>query len=340
MADVRTETEDPKKKGKVSEQHKGKLVRDEEGQWRLIKEEKGEAIDEKVKAATSLDERVVANIIAKSSVLLAQAGIRTSRLDAELLMLHVLGVSREELVKNWTKRIKEEDYIKFQAFLERRTRREPLAYITGRKEFYGNMFVVDKRVMIPRPETETLVEHAMTFIKKWDRSGDQLSLVDVGTGCGCIAISIALLANFVKIFAVDTSDVSLEVARINAALHSVDGVIGFLHGDLLTPLPHPVHLVIANLPYISDAKFPTLQPEITNYEPRGAFLAGGDGLDLYRRMFEQLPQYLLKGGKVLCEIDPQQHEAVNVMILNALPHATIEFVKDHTGRDRVVVAHT
>lgn len=318
-------------------ENKGKLIRDENGQWVLIKKEKKDETSDQIKKVTNLDSHVIANVIAQSSIRLAQAGIQTSRLDAELLLMYVLGKTKEELIKNWTKKLDDAAFDKYQELLDRRLKREPLAYIVGFKSFYHNNFVVDKRVLVPRPETEILVEQALSIIKKWSDSSEQIALVDVGTGCGNIALSVAKEVSFVKIFGTDISPDAIEVAKINANVLSLEQNVAFLHGDLLTPLPQPVNIIVANLPYISESKYETLAPEIKQYEPRSALIAGSDGLDLYRRLLAQVPQFLLQNGKMILEIDPEQVQAMRTMILESLPQAEISVIQDGQHLDRVIL---
>ncbi|OIP97135.1 protein-(glutamine-N5) methyltransferase, release factor-specific [Candidatus Wirthbacteria bacterium CG2_30_54_11] len=275
--------------------------------------------------------------MAQSAIQLAQVGIKSARLDAELLLMSALNISREKLITRWTDHIHADQLAAFQLLLARRLKREPLAYITGNKEFYGMKFLVDKRVLIPRPETEILIERTLHYVKQWEFGHDQLALVDVGTGCGNIAISIAKTANFVKIFATDTSPEALEVARINASLQSLDQNISFLLGDLLAPLPQPVNIIIANLPYISESKYEGLEPEITQFEPREAFVSGVDGLDHYRHLLAQTPQFLLQNGIMLLEIDPEQVPAMRALIFKYLPQSTIEVLQDGQHLDRTIL---
>ncbi|HDS11728.1 MAG TPA: peptide chain release factor N(5)-glutamine methyltransferase, partial [Candidatus Wirthbacteria bacterium] len=249
----------------------------------------------------------------------------------------VLQMTKEELIKNWTARIKPEAMEKFQECLNRRIKREPVAYIVGYKHFMGQKFIVDNRVLIPRPETEIMAEKAIHLIKKWPLASEQLAVVDVGTGCGNIALTMAKVANFVKVFAIDIDPAAIEVAKINASLHNLEQNVALIQGDLLISLPQPVQIIVANLPYICEADYENLEPEIRLYEPKSALTAGADGLDLYRRLLAQAPQYLLKGGVVLMEIDPQQVGHLRTIVLQNLPSAEIEVLKDLQGLDRVLM---
>lgn len=318
----------------------GKLVRDKQGNWHLLKPEKEEEHNEAIEKATSLDHKIIANLVAETSIKLAQVGITTGRLDAELLLMAAMVTSKENLIKNWTKKIKDEDFERFQVLLARRLNHEPVAYITGKKEFHGHNFMVDKRVLVPRPESEIIVEQAIGFIKKWASGGVQLTMADVGTGCGAIALSIAKSINFVRIFGIDSSEGALEVARINAQMMGLNAAVSFLHGDLLLPLPEPVHIVLANLPYLTQEQYQQLEPDITQYEPKAALIGEGeDALGHYRRLLSQIPQFLLQGGKVLMEMDPSQVNKLRALVIATLPAARIEILKDLRGLDRIMVVH-
>ncbi len=321
--EIRTEA-DPKQK--QNNAPKPELVRDDQGHWTLIEKAQEENhLDDKIKQVTNLGQMVMANVVAQSAILLAQAGIKTSRLDAEVLLMSCLGLTKEQLVKKWTEKITEADYTKFQILLARRMKREPLAYIAGNKEFYGMSFMVDNRVMIPRPETETIVDLAIQTIKQGQNVDKSCALVDVGTGCGNIALAIAKNANYIKIYATDLATEALEIAKINARLLKLDQHVAFLHGDLLSPMPYPVNIIVANLPYIPDSVYDKLEPEITAFEPKRCFTAGADGLDAYRKLLAQTPQYLLKGGAMIMEVAPYQLEKLRTIILQYMPSSNIEF---------------
>jgi release factor glutamine methyltransferase len=256
------------------------------------------------------------------------------------MMMHALGWEKEKLVKLWTDKLNNDQYNRYQKLLQRRLNREPLAYIVGYKYFYELKFFVDDRVLIPRPETEIMVEKALSILRKMGTETDQFSLVDVGTGCGNIALSIANRVNFIKIFAVDDAFDAIEVAKINAVLLGLEQNVGFIRGDMLSALPHPVNLILANLPYIPETQYAQLEPEIVKYEPKSALTAGPDGLDAYRRLFAQAPQYLLRGGKIICELDPPQIPELKTIILRNIPSATIEVTPDLQGNERLVTVHT
>jgi len=205
------------------------------------------------------------------------------------------------------------------ALLARRVSREPLPYILGTREFFGLYFAVDPRVLIPRPETELLVERALGLASRVSSSSGALCIADIGTGSGCIAIALAVHLPHACLYATDVSADALAVAQRNAATHGVASRIRFLWGDLLSPLPQPVHLIVANLPYIAAQEWETLPPEVGRFEPRGALDGGPDGLDLVRWLLRQAPAYLLPGGALLLEIGASQGEAVTKLARAAFP---------------------
>jgi len=218
----------------------------------------------------------------------------------------------------------------------RRLTREPLAYILGRREFYGINLLVNPNVLIPRPETETLVEHAL-FMALMGMENPALVIADVGTGTGAIAINLAIHLPNARIYATDVSDEALDVASYNIRGHNVADRVTLLKGDLLEPLPEPVDLIAANLPYIPTDRIPTLQPEVQR-EPREALDGGPDGLDHIRRLVAQAAGGKLKEpGVILLELDPEQAPAVEALAHQLFPDAQTSVEKDLARLDRVFV---
>ena len=251
-------------------------------------------------------------------------------LEAEVLLRYRLGISRTFLFTNPGKEIAPDEYAAYLALLERRQAGEPVAYITGTREFYGLEFTVNPSVLIPRPETELLVETAVgIFRKKKYRTG-----VDVGTGSGCIAASLAYHVPDAVLYAVDISPEALETARVNSRNHRVEERITFLQGDLLEPLPERVDLIAANLPYIDDAGMPVVNTR--GYEPDLALRGGSDGLSLIRRLIGQAGGKLTRGGSLLLEIGFGQAGAVCLLLEAAFPGKKPMVMKDLAGIDRVV----
>jgi release factor glutamine methyltransferase len=267
---------------------------------------------------------------------LAEAGVDSPRLDAELLLAHVLGWRRGQLYTHSERNLQPEDRARFADLIMRRARREPVAYLTGHREFYGLDFCVDRRVLIPRPETELLVELALSEGGRLSESTKHLTVADIGTGCGAIAIAIALSLPAAEIFAVDLSAPALRVASENLRRHDLEGRVHLLQGDLLTPLPEPVDLIVANLPYVALREVAALSPEIYRYEPRQAWDGGEGGMEVIDRLLAGVPEYMHDGGSILLEIGATQGHAVREVAALHLPGAAVEIVQDGAGLDRVV----
>ena len=203
----------------------------------------------------------------------------------------------------------------------------------GRREFYGLDLLVDSSVLIPRPETETLVEQALS-IAPMMTGAVELVMADVGTGCGAIAISLALHLPAAQVYAIDTSHDALEVAACNTRTHNVSDRVILGQGDLLEPLPEQAHIIVANLPYIPSRRIATLQPEVQR-EPRLALDGGPDGLDCIRALLAQAPGKLKDGGAILLELDPEQVPAAEQLARKHFPGAKTNVTKDLGGLDRV-----
>jgi release factor glutamine methyltransferase len=267
--------------------------------------------------------------------LAGEAGIDTPELDAEVLLRHALGVSREALFAHPERALTAADWAAYQALLARRAAGEPVAYITGHREFMGLDFLVDRHVLIPRPETELLVERALACIQG---EGERQVAVDAGTGSGAIAVSLARARPRLRVYATDTSAAALELARANAErlLGPGQAQVICLLGDLLQPVPVEVDLVAANLPYVPTPELNALPRPVRVYEPLQALDGGPDGLDPYRRLLRQVPAYLKAGGVLLMECDPRQAPTLRALAEQALPEATVSIHRDLAGRDRLV----
>jgi release factor glutamine methyltransferase len=218
----------------------------------------------------------------------------------------------------------------------------PVAYLVGHRVFLDLDLMVDERVLIPRPETELLIERVFQAAERrppW-RHQTSLRVVDVGTGSGAIAIGLAIRLPSAQIAATDISPDALYVAQENAQRYRVSDRIAFLEGDLLAPLSGPVDIIAANLPYISQAEYNALPPDIRLYEPRAALLAGVDGLDAIRDLLAQAPSFLRQDGLIALEIGATQGQAVSAMAARALPDAEISVVQDHAHLDRLVLVQS
>jgi len=266
------------------------------------------------------------------AAVLRAAGVLTAALDADVLLAHVLGVSKESLYAHPDTEMSHGAMRRYRDLVERRASGEPVAYLRGFKEFYGLRFAVDPRVLIPRPETETLVDAAREVI-----AGRALMLADVGTGSGAVAIAIAAHERAVHVIATDISLDALTVARENTLLNGVAERIELREGDLLAPLSEQLDMVVANLPYLRDAELEQLVGTRTSlaFEPRVAVTAGKDGLELIWRAAADLPRVLAPHGTALFEIDPHQADQVSHLLQYALGGAT-RVISDLAGDQRVV----
>jgi release factor glutamine methyltransferase len=266
------------------------------------------------------------------AAVLRAAGIATAALDADVLLAHVLGVSKESLYAHPDTEMSHGGMRRYRDLIARRASGEPVAYLRGFKEFYGLRFTVDPRVLIPRPETETLVDAAREVI-----AGRALNLADVGTGSGAVAIAIAAHELGVHVIATDISLDALAVARENTLRNGVADRIELREGDLLAPLSEPMDVVVANLPYLRDAELEHLVGARTSlaFEPRVAVTAGKDGLELIWRAATDLPRVLAPHGTALFEIDPHQADQVSHLLQYAVGGAT-RVISDLAGDQRVV----
>jgi release factor glutamine methyltransferase len=261
------------------------------------------------------------------------------RLDAQVLLSHVMDVERTTLYTYPERLLTEEQEQQFSQLIERRKLGEPIAYLTGHKEFFGLDFLVDRRVLIPRPETELLVETALNIIRE-QLAGARVPVVaDIGTGSGIIPISLAVQEpRLPYLYASDISSDALAVARLNCQRHVVEERVRLLQGDLLTPLPEPIDLLTANLPYVGTDEMEELTPEVHAYEPHLALFSGRQGLDAMRRFFTeaQQPGKLRPDAVMLLEIGYQQRELLSDLLSELWPHATVTFTKDYAGWDRLL----
>lgn len=275
-------------------------------------------------------------LLSWATAALKEEGIESPQLDAEILLAHSLGLSRSGLYAQLDLKPGPAVEKTFKSLVARRLQHEPVAYITGQKEFYGLDISVDRRVLIPRPETETLVEVALAVARQKDIS----PLAEVGVGSGAIAVALAVNLPWASVFAIDASADALEVAKTNCQHHDVLDRVHLLLGDLLQPLPEPVGLIVANLPYVSHEELDSLPPDITEYEPLSAIDGGKDGIQQIGRLLAQAVSNLKPPGIICLEIGATQASAVNELVRNEFPAATVGLVRDLAGLDRVAIIAT
>ena len=268
-------------------------------------------------------------LLRTSRELLAKHRIDDAAFEAEVLLRHALNISRSQLIVESCHEVSLDENERYRGIVTRRLTGEPTAYITGHREFFGLDFEVDRRVLIPRPETELLVEKTIQI------AGDSdVSIADIGTGSSAIAVSLAVSLPQAVIYATDLSQDALDVASSNCRKHGVENRINLLAGDLLEPLPKPMDILVANLPYVK--KGIVCDINTAGHEPSIALDGGIDGLDQIRRLCSQLPGKLNNRGTVLLEIGYDQSDAVISFLNGCFPYARTELFRDLSGLPRMV----
>lgn len=255
----------------------------------------------------------------------------TAALDAALLLAFALGTTKEDVLAHPERELPADAAAHYGTLIDRRSRGEPVAYLRGWKEFYGLRLQVDPRVLIPRPETETLVDEARQAV-----DGRAVTAADVGTGSGAIACALAASEPSVRVIATDVSRDALAVADANVRALGLADRVELREGDLLAPIREQIAIVCANLPYLRDEALAVLTGERTSlaFEPRAAVVAGADGLSLIRRAVADLPRVLAPGGVALFECDPPQAEPIAALMRDA--GMDVRVVRDLAGAERVV----
>jgi len=279
---------------------------------------------------------ILSEALQSATQTLLRTKIDDASVEAELLLGHILKMSRTQLYTEPERVLTSAETKHLRRLVRCRLDHEPTAYILGHCEFYGIDFCIDPHIFIPRPETELLVEKAVELAHRISHPEKQITIADVGTGCGAIAISLALALPQAKIYATDISASALQVAGMNCQRHTVNSQVELLQGNLLEPLPRPVDMIVANLPYIKDCEFKDLSPEIRKFEPTIALAGGEDGLDKIQQILEQMPGKLNDEACFLLEIGQGQGEMVTSLIKSYSPQASIELIPDLGGIERVV----
>lgn len=263
-------------------------------------------------------------------------GSSSPRLDAEILLSWSLGCDRLEFLKNPGMTISSAQLADFQNLVVRRMRWEPVAYITGRKEFWDFSLEVSRDVLVPRPDTEIIVEEALDIFRK--TASPPLRIVDIGTGSGAIALALAKELASSVLVATDISDAALSQAKRNARALNLENRIDFRQGDLLEPVDGLFDMIICNPPYISAEDYERLPVGIKDYEPSIALLAGKTGLEFYEKLTRQAVDYLQKNGWLLLEIGAKQDQDICAMMHQTGSYESIEIRADYAGLPRVIKA--
>jgi release factor glutamine methyltransferase len=290
-------------------------------------------------AAARQAQRELGRIVARATERLRAAGVESPRLDAELLLAWAARVERPRLISREFD-LSPDAFARFDSAIARRVRREPVAYIVGMREFHSLEFEVSPAVLIPRPETETLVDAAVKHLA----DAPDARVLDLGTGSGAIAVSIAHECPRVQVVATDISSDALEVARRNASRNGVGPRIEFRRADLFEPLDGGVplgrfDLIVSNPPYVEDAATAALEPEVRDYEPRVALARGADGLDCHRRIAAGVREHLAPGGALMVEVGAGQAPAVRGFFADA-GMCGLDVINDLSGVARVVAARS
>jgi release factor glutamine methyltransferase len=273
---------------------------------------------------------------------LEEKEIESPRLSAEILLAHQLDIDRVKLYLRFDQPLHEREVAGYRSLIKRRLSREPIQYITGVQEFWSMDFAVGPQVMVPRPETELLVEHVLALCRqKRSTEGSCGRILDLGTGCGAIAVAIARELEEVVVWATDISQGALDIARRNAKRHGVEGQMEFVLSDLWQNLSNQeltFDVIVSNPPYIKSEAIDSLPPEVRDYEPRQALDGGEEGMLYISDIIEEAPRYLNPGGWILLEMDPEQTTKALGLIEASNGYLQMVRLKDYSHNHRVVMA--
>lgn len=277
----------------------------------------------------------------KAQALLDEAGIKEPQLEAGMLMAHLLDCPRHYLYIDRSRVLTHEDVKEYFEMVDKRAKGMPIHYIIGYREFMGLNFCVNEHVLIPRPDTEVLVEHVIEYAKEKRRHC--LEILDIGTGSGAIAVSLAKYVENSKVTAIDIDSSALSIAKKNVAIHGVDDRVRFMQGDLFAPLISLMNspkfdIIVSNPPYIPSRDIEGLESQVKDYEPVRALDGGEDGLDFYRRLAKGAPDFLNEGGLWAVEVGYNQALHVADILRAEGCYDEIGFIKDLSGYNRVVTA--
>jgi len=274
----------------------------------------------------------VISVLTKSKNILKKSNIPSASLDCELLLSSSLNISRELLFMNHSEKINDIQLKEFYNLLDRRKKKEPIAYILNKKEFWNNSFYVNKNVLIPRPDTEILIEQ---ILKNYSKN-DSLSVLDIGTGSGCIVLSLLKLFKNFKGVAIDISKKALNVAKYNAKMHQLDNRVKFFKSSVDNFLKGKYDLIVSNPPYIKQLDFKNLERDISEYEPSLALKGGIDGLTVIRRVIKKSSKLLKRGGKLVLEIGYDQMYQ-SKQVLRKQGFYINKITKDYSNNYRCIV---
>lgn len=287
-------------------------------------------------SATKPDEWTVQRILEWTTSHLTQHGSESPRLDAEILLAHARGCARIELYTRFAEVLTDDQRATMRELVKRRAKAEPVAYLVGHKEFYNLSFRVTPDVLIPRPDTETLVMETLSHLGEQSAA----TILEIGTGSGCIPIAIAKRHASVQITTIDVSEAASEVAQSNAETHEIADRIEFLIGDLFATLEtdRTFDFIVSNPPYIKEDDIAELDPDVRLHEPHLALNGGTDGLDVIRRLIDESPQWLKPGGWLLFEIGEDQGAVCRELLGTPGTFENIQIIKDLSKHDRVAKA--
>ena len=265
-------------------------------------------------------------------------GSESARLDAEILLAHARGCSRIELYTAFAETPTEEQRTAFREMIRRRGEGMPVAQLVGYKEFYSLQFRVNENVLIPRPETEHLVIEALDCVKKMNITDRPVSIADIGTGSGAIAVSLAKQLPNSELTAVDQSEAALEIAGWNAEKHKVDSRISFIQSDLLASVgsPQQFDVICTNPPYVSESEYSQLAPTVRDFEPRQALVSGPTGTETIERIIDEAPDRLHCGARLIIELSPMIADACEQLARQSTAFGDIRFIKDLAGHKRIL----
>ncbi len=280
----------------------------------------------------------VRRILEWTTLHLSKHGSDSPRLDAEILLAHSRNCKRIELYTRFDELLSETERGTMRELVQRRAKAEPVAYLVGHREFYGLPFRVTLDVLIPRPDTETLVMELLTMAKPISSP----AILEVGTGSGCIAVTIASHLKSARVTAIDISQPALTLAQENAESNKVADQIEFFLGDGFSPLSTGVKFdfIVSNPPYVAEREYEDLQPDVKLHEPKLALVSGEDGLDMIRQLIQEAPSYLKPNGSLLLELSPEQSQTVKHLLETDGRYENIRILKDLAGLPRVVVAQS